>query len=123
MIRWEWDAAKAAANLRKHGISFEIATQVFGDPYNLFDVDDHPDDDRSWIIGRPVGASRLLLYVVYTDPRALADEDIVRLILDGVRRSSTAGPAWSGRLNGEEVGRIISARRSTKHEARRYEEG
>ncbi len=29
---FEWDDAKAAANERKHGISFEEATEVFSDP-------------------------------------------------------------------------------------------
>lgn len=31
-LRFEWDAAKAAANLRKHGVSFELAVRVFFDP-------------------------------------------------------------------------------------------
>ena len=29
--RFEWDEAKAAANLRKHKVSFEEAATVFGD--------------------------------------------------------------------------------------------
>jgi len=32
-IRFEWDPAKAALNVRKHGVSFEIARQVFVDPF------------------------------------------------------------------------------------------
>lgn len=28
----EWDPRKAAINQRKHGVSFEEATTVFGDP-------------------------------------------------------------------------------------------
>ena len=31
-MEFEWDRAKAAANLRKHGVSFEEAATVFGDP-------------------------------------------------------------------------------------------
>jgi len=31
-VRIEWDPRKAAANLRKHGISFEEAASVFLDP-------------------------------------------------------------------------------------------
>jgi len=31
-ISFEWDETKARANLRKHGISFEIAVRVFADP-------------------------------------------------------------------------------------------
>ncbi len=29
---FEWDARKAARNLRKHGVSFEEASTVMGDP-------------------------------------------------------------------------------------------
>jgi len=32
-LRFEWDPAKAASNLRKHGVSFEIAALVFADPF------------------------------------------------------------------------------------------
>jgi uncharacterized DUF497 family protein len=31
-FQFEWDEAKAAANLRKHGVAFELARTVFGDP-------------------------------------------------------------------------------------------
>jgi uncharacterized DUF497 family protein len=34
-MRFEWDPAKAAANLRKHGISFDVATRAFADPFAL----------------------------------------------------------------------------------------
>ena len=30
-LLFEWDAAKARSNLKKHGITFEEATTVFGD--------------------------------------------------------------------------------------------
>jgi uncharacterized DUF497 family protein len=35
---FEWDAEKAAVNLRKHGISFERSCEVFFDPF-IFLVD------------------------------------------------------------------------------------
>jgi uncharacterized DUF497 family protein len=31
VLRFEWDGRKAAANLRKHGVSFEEANSVFYD--------------------------------------------------------------------------------------------
>ncbi|MDB5888939.1 MAG: hypothetical protein JWM03_1811, partial [Rhodocyclales bacterium] len=31
MIKFEWDRAKAATNLKKHGVSFEEAQSVFFD--------------------------------------------------------------------------------------------
>ena len=35
MLRFDWDEAKAASNLVKHGVSFEEAATVFGDPLAL----------------------------------------------------------------------------------------
>ena len=34
-VNFEWDPAKAASNLRKHGVSFELALRVFADPFAL----------------------------------------------------------------------------------------
>jgi uncharacterized DUF497 family protein len=34
-VTFEWDSAKAAANRRKHGVSFHEAATVFGDPLSL----------------------------------------------------------------------------------------
>lgn len=34
-LRFEWDARKALINLTKHGVSFEDARTVFGDPLSL----------------------------------------------------------------------------------------
>jgi uncharacterized DUF497 family protein len=31
-VKFEWDERKARDNLAKHGVSFELATDVFGDP-------------------------------------------------------------------------------------------
>lgn len=36
-ITFEWDDAKAAANLAKHGARFEVATNVFNDPRRVED--------------------------------------------------------------------------------------
>ena len=62
-MRFEWDDAKAAANLRKHRVNFEEAAEVFYDP-NAFDDDDpgHSGEEaRFFIIGL---SSRRLLYVL-----------------------------------------------------------
>ena len=32
MVRFEWDPQKELHNLRKHGVSFDEASTVFGDP-------------------------------------------------------------------------------------------
>jgi len=40
-VTFEWDETKAARNLVKHGVSFQEATSVFGDPLAgiIFDPD------------------------------------------------------------------------------------
>ena len=44
----EWDKRRAAANSRKHGVSFEEAGTIFGDPLAITfpDPDDSLDEDR-----------------------------------------------------------------------------
>lgn len=34
-LKFEWDANKARENIKKHGVSFEEASTVFGDPLAL----------------------------------------------------------------------------------------
>lgn len=70
-----WDEKKAAANLVKHGVSFEEATTVFGDPLSdTFDDPDHSVEEQRFII---VGTSERgrILVVAHTD-----DGEIVRII-------------------------------------------
>lgn len=52
-LRFEWDPAKAQANLKKHGISFEEAASVFDDAYAAFQTDElHSNDElREWVVG------------------------------------------------------------------------
>jgi uncharacterized DUF497 family protein len=61
-LEFEWDAEKAEANLRKHRVSFEEASTVFGDPLALiFDDEAHSlDEFREIIIGHS-DRNRLLL--------------------------------------------------------------
>jgi uncharacterized DUF497 family protein len=42
---FEWDARKAASNLKKHGVAFDEATTVFGDPLSLLMTDPKHYDD------------------------------------------------------------------------------
>lgn len=64
-LAFEWDAAKAAANLRKHGVGFEEAATTFADPLSLTIPDpDHsqPGEHRLVLLGRSL-AGRLLVVV------------------------------------------------------------
>lgn len=50
MLKFEWDTVKANANLRKHGVSFEEAASIFGDPLALtFSDPDHSVAEKRWI--------------------------------------------------------------------------
>ena len=46
---FEWDPAKAKANLKKHDVSFETAVTVFRDPLavTVFD-EEHTEDEDRW---------------------------------------------------------------------------
>jgi hypothetical protein len=39
-VNFEWDPEKAASNLVKHGVSFEVARYAFTDPHRVIDMDD-----------------------------------------------------------------------------------
>jgi uncharacterized DUF497 family protein len=49
-MRFEWDAAKAKGNKEKHGVSFDEATTVFGDPLALtFDDVEHSEGEPRYL--------------------------------------------------------------------------
>ena len=56
--RFEWDPAKAADNLRKHGVSFDDAATAFADPLSVTIGDpDHSDDEQRFVlVGRALRA-------------------------------------------------------------------
>ena len=87
---WAWDPGKDASNQTKHGVSFELAAEVFNDPLHRSEPDPHPDGDRWITIGY---AGPVMLFVAHT----LLEPELA-------------------------FGRIISARRVTKQERRRYDE-
>lgn len=86
---FEWDPQKAESNRRKHGVTFDEASTVFGDPLAILVRDpDHSVGERRYLL---LGTSnrRRLLVVAFAErpPRT----------------------------------RLISARRATRQERRRYE--
>ena len=64
-IDFEWDERKASENFRKHAVTFEMARDVFNDPFAIERLDDREEygEDRFIIIG---GVEGRLLFVVYT---------------------------------------------------------
>jgi len=64
---YEWDESKAAANLIKHGVSFEEAKTVFNDPLyvDFYDPDHSFGEHRFILLGE--SAQRRILFVSYME--------------------------------------------------------
>ena len=96
-MRYAWDRNKSRANRSKHGVSFEIATRVFDDPYALSVQDRVVDGEERW---QTIG---------------LIEGVLVLLVAHTVSGDEPAG-------GGEETIRIISARKATSRERKAYEQ-
>ena len=91
---FNWDVNKARGNLRKHEVTFQLATSVFRDPLavTIYDTE-HSDDEERWVtLGRAQDGQ--VLVVVHTSEEVSATELHIR---------------------------IISARRAEREEVRDYE--
>ena len=66
-LSFEWDESKAESNLAKHGVSFEEAATVFGDPWSqtIPDPAHSQVEDRAIVLGQ--SHRRKLLVVVHTE--------------------------------------------------------
>ena len=66
-MTFEWDEKKAAANITKHGVSFEEAKSVFDDRFfvDFYDPEHSADEHRYIVIGESAGER--LLIVSYTE--------------------------------------------------------
>lgn len=64
---FEWDPVKAEANVRKHRVTFDEASTVFGDPLNLVmaDPDHSRDEERYLLLG--MSNRRRLLVVAFAE--------------------------------------------------------
>lgn len=90
-MRFTWDENKNRANRAKHRVSFETATFVFEDAAALIERDRVTDGEERWNAIGMVGSLMLL----------------------------TVCHAYRG-SDGEEVIRIISARKADRHEREKY---
>ncbi len=68
---FEWDADKAAANLRKHGVSFDEAVTAFGDPLSILlsDPDHSAREARYLVMGRSKQGRLLVVAFVERSPQ------------------------------------------------------
>ena len=60
---FEWDPAKGAENLRKHGVSLDEASTVFGDPLAMLmsDPDHSVEEERYLLLGRSTRSTLLVV--------------------------------------------------------------
>jgi uncharacterized DUF497 family protein len=66
-MKFEWHGTKAAANMRKHGVSFDEAATVFADSLShVFPDVDHSDDESRFLIIAMSQGGRILV-VSHTD--------------------------------------------------------
>jgi hypothetical protein len=63
MIRFDWDPAKAASNVKKHGVSFEEARSVFYDEFavQFYDENHSSGEERFLMLGMSSGARLVLV--------------------------------------------------------------
>ena len=74
-MEFEWDKAKAAANIKKHKVTFDEASTAFSDPLaRIFDDEEHSTEERREIIIGHSIINRLLL-VCFTE----LNENTVRI--------------------------------------------
>ena len=94
-FQFEWDEVKAAANLSKHGVSFDLASTVFNDPRLLTVADlSHSEIEERWFsIGWASTGAMLTIAYLWSE----ADPATTKI-------------------------RLISARQATQTEIRQYEE-
>ncbi|MBL8233233.1 MAG: BrnT family toxin [Bryobacterales bacterium] len=85
-FQFEWDEAKAAANLRKHGVSFELASSIFGDPRILSLADTaHSESEERWFsIGMASNGVPMSVAYLWTDNGA----GLIKIRLITARRST-----------------------------------
>ena len=78
MMRFEWDPKKEQKNIRKHGIDFKTAIQVWKDPHYDLIQDRIVSGEERWQIIGYVGAT--LLLVVAHAYKEIDDNEIVDII-------------------------------------------
>lgn len=87
MLAFEWDPEKAGANHVKHGVTFEEASTVFGDPLaRIVDDPRHSRDEERFVI---IGVSRnsRLIAVMFTERQERIRIASARLVTRAERRN------------------------------------
>ena len=74
-MRFEWDPEKAAANLTKHGVSFDEASTVFGDPLATTVEDREHSTSEERLLTTGLSSRQRVVIVWHTDR-----DDTVRIV-------------------------------------------
>ena len=94
VLKFEWNEEKSISNLQKHGVSFEEAKEVFEDPFHISKLDHRFDYfEERWITLGSTSKDKILV--------------VANMFFDE---------------NGEEIIRIISARKANQKEREFYEQ-
>lgn len=94
-MRAQWDDRKAASNLAKHRLSFELASEVFDDEFHVMNEDPFAVGERRFLTTGLVPGVGLVIVVHTLENENTPDEFV----------------------------RIISARKAERHERKGYEDG
>ncbi|MCX5802893.1 MAG: BrnT family toxin [Proteobacteria bacterium] len=93
-MEFEWAENKNRANVKKHKLSFEESKEIFDDPFHISIIDERFSNfEERWVTIGTTYKGKLIV----------------------------AGHLYCLKENGEEVIRIISARKATKKEKEQYE--
>ncbi len=95
-FQFEWDEVKAKGNIRKHGISFDLARTIFNDPRLLTVADlEHSETEERWFsVGSASNGAVLSVVYLWSE----VDPALTKI-------------------------RLISTRKATQTEIRYYQEG
>ena len=77
MVEFEWDHAKAESNLKKHGVSFEVARSVFYDDLAVQFFDESLGEETRFIL---LGRSNLSRVLVVVHCERGENDEILRII-------------------------------------------
>lgn len=93
-LRFEWDAAKAKANLKKHGVGFEEAQSTLYDEWAILyeDPDHSAVEDRFLLLGVSLRLRMLIVSHCYRQ-----SDSVIRLISARKAHSEEAREYWKVR--------------------------
>ncbi|MBQ9565308.1 MAG: BrnT family toxin [Synergistaceae bacterium] len=79
-LSFTWDDRKAESNIEKHAVSFDMAAEVFFDEYAIEEPDTTTDEERYRIIGKAMFFASPVLFVVFAERYNIRGEQLIRII-------------------------------------------